>query len=410
MNLRAETIDLSTELTSPASVGLAVDAWAGPIELSIVMPCLNEARTIGTCIRKAAGFLARAGVRGEVVVGDNGSTDGSQEIARELGARVVDVPVRGYGAALQGAIAAARGTYVIMADADDSYDFAALDGFLERLRAGHDLVMGNRFAGGIGPGAMPALHRYLGNPVLSGIGRLFFKSPCGDFHCGLRGFRREAIRDLELRTTGMEFASEMVVKATLKGLAIAEVPTTLQKDGRDRPPHLRSFRDGWRHLRFLLLYCPRWLFLVPGLALFAASLLAMALLLPGPLAVGPVVLDVHTLLVANAGLSIGLQLVLFFLLAKQFAANAGLVPPGWRFGVVRRAISLEGALIAGALLVLAGLGGIAAAAGVWGTAGFGDLDYQATMRLVIPAVGAVTIGLQVLFFGFMSSLLDLQRA
>ena len=241
------------------------------LELSIVMPCLNEAETLATCIRKAQSFLSGAGIAGEVVIADNGSTDGSPGIAASLGARVVNVEAKGYGSALRGGIEAARGRFVIMGDADDSYDFAALTPFVERLRAGDQLVMGNRFRGGIAPGAMPSLHRYLGNPVLTSIGRLFFGSPCGDFHCGLRGFEREAILGLGLRTTGMEFASEMVVRATLDELRIVEVPTTLSKDGRNRPPHLRSWRDGWRHLRFLLMYSPRWLFLYPGLLLMGVA-------------------------------------------------------------------------------------------------------------------------------------------
>ena len=380
------------------------------LELSIVMPCLNEVRTLETCIRKAQRFLDRSGIRGEIVIGDNGSADGSQALAFSLGARVVHVDARGYGAALKGAISAARGTFVIMGDSDDSYDFERLDGFVEQLRAGHDLVMGNRFRGGIAPGAMPALHRFLGNPVLTGIGRLFFKSPCRDFHCGLRGFRRSAVLDLDLRTPGMEFASEMVVKATLKGLRVTEVPTTLRKDGRDRPPHLRSFRDGWRHLRFLLLFCPRWLFLAPGAALMAASLGLMATLLPGPVTVGGIELDVHSLLVANAGALVGAQLILFFLLAKQFAADEGIIPSGRRFDAVRRSITLEGALVAGGALLLLGLGGITTAALQWGAVDFGQLEYQTTMRLVIPSTGAMTLGLEILFVGFLSSLLDLRRA
>jgi hypothetical protein len=381
-----------------------------PIELSIVMPCLNEARTLGICIRKAQGFMARNGIIGEVVIGDNGSTDGSKTIAYGLGARVIEVETRGYGAALMAAIRAARGTYVIMADSDDSYDFERLEGFVAELRAGHDLVMGNRFRGGIAPGAMPPLHKFLGNPVLTGIGRLFFRSPCRDFHCGLRGFRRTAILDLDLQTPGMEFASEMVVKATLNGLRVTEVPTTLSKDGRDRAPHLRSFRDGWRHLRFLLLFCPRWLFLVPGAAILFASLGLIAALLPGPLHLGALELDVHSLVVANAGAVFGAQLILFFLLAKQFAADEGLIPGGRRFDRVRRAITLEGALVAGGALLALGIGGIAAAAMHWSAIGFGELDYQTTMRLVVPSTGAMTLGLEVLFLGFLSSLLDLRRS
>ena len=266
----------------------------GEIELSILMPCLNEAETLATCIEKARGFLHRSGVAGEVIVADNGSTDASRDIARALGARVVEVAARGYGAALSAGIAAARGRYVIMGDSDDSYDFAALDGFVAKLRQGADLVMGNRFRGGIADKAMPRLHRYLGNPVLSFMGRLFFRSPIGDFHCGLRGFARAAILDLRLAAPGMEFASEMVVKATLAGLKVAEVPTTLKPDGRSRPPHLNSWRDGWRHLKLLLTFAPHWLFLYPGVGLAAAGGCLTLALIPGPLVLGVVRLDAAT--------------------------------------------------------------------------------------------------------------------
>src|SRR5690349_5248662 len=264
-------------------------------ELTVLMPCLNESETLATCIQKAWRYIRRSGISGEVVVADNGSTDGSQNIARRHDAIVVDVPAKGYGSALIAGIRAARGRFVIMGDSDDSYDFAELDPFVQKLRGGSELVMGNRFKGGIKKGAMPPLHRYLGNPVLTSIGRLFFNSPCGDFHCGLRGFSRDAILRLDLQSPGMEFASEMVVKATLRGLDIAEVPTTLSPDGRSRPPHLRSWRDGWRHLRFLLLFSPAWLFLYPGFALFAGGLLTMLWLQPQSRSIGSVTLDVHTL-------------------------------------------------------------------------------------------------------------------
>ncbi|HTU24878.1 MAG TPA: glycosyltransferase family 2 protein, partial [Pirellulales bacterium] len=276
----------------------AQNSDAAQVELTVVMPCLNEAETIEVCIAKAQSAFAAHGLTAEVVIADNGSTDGSQALARRLGARVIHVERKGYGSALMGGIAAARGRYVIMGDADDSYDFTSIMPFVEELRAGQQLVMGNRFRGGIQPGAMKALHRYLGNPVLTGIGRLFFGSPCGDFHCGLRGFDKSAIQDLDLRTTGMEFASEMVVKATLGKLRVSEVPTTLAPDGRSRPPHLRSWRDGWRHLRFLLLYSPRWLFLLPGMALLLVGLLTGLWLLPGARTVGGIGLDVSTLMYA----------------------------------------------------------------------------------------------------------------
>src|SRR5580658_8051259 len=275
------------------------DPPAGSCELTILMPCLNEAETLAVCITKAMSWLERSGVRGEVLIADNGSTDGSQAIAIEAGARVVPIAAKGYGSALLGGIKAARGRFVIMGDSDDSYDFGSLDAFVEKLRDGHDLVMGNRFKGGIKKGAMPPLHRYIGNPVLTTIGRIFFHSPCGDFHCGLRGFDREAILSLDLQAPGMEFASEMVVKATIQGLNITEVPTTLSPDGRSRPPHLRSWRDGWRHLRFLLLFSPRWLFLYPGLGLMALGVGSMVWLLPEPRMVGRITLDIHTLFYAS---------------------------------------------------------------------------------------------------------------
>ncbi|HEV2722568.1 MAG TPA: glycosyltransferase family 2 protein, partial [Thermoanaerobaculia bacterium] len=280
------------------------------IELSIVMPCLNEAETIEVCVAKARRFLDTSGIDGEVVVADNGSRDASREIAGRAGARVVDVGERGYGSALQGGIAAARGRYVIMGDADDSYDFSALAAFVEKLRGGADLVMGDRFAGGVLPGAMPPLHRWLGNPVLSGIGRLFFRSPVRDFHCGLRGFSKAAYERMELRTTGMEFASEMVVKATLLGMRVDEVPIVLHPDGRSHPPHLRSWRDGWRHLRFLLLYSPRWLFLYPGFVLMLLGAVVAGWLLPRPRTLGGVTFDVQTLLYAGMAIVIGFQAVL----------------------------------------------------------------------------------------------------
>src|SRR6266542_3488274 len=295
-------------------------------ELSIVMPCLNEAETIGACIAKARRFLDSSGVGGEIVVADNGSTDGSQQIAASAGARIVGVAERGYGSALQGGIAAARGRFVVMGDADDSYDFSALGTFIEKLRGGADLVMGDRFAGGVLPGAMPPLHRYLGNPVLSAVGRLFFRSPVRDFHCGLRGFAKSAYERMHLRTTGMELASEMVVKATLLGMRIEEVPIVLHPDGRSRPPHLRSWRDGWRHLRFLLLYSPRWLFLYPGLLLMFIGALVVGWLLPHPRTVGSVTFDVQTLLYAGMAIVIGFQAALFAIFTKVFAINAGLLP------------------------------------------------------------------------------------
>ncbi len=378
------------------------------LELTIVMPCLNEAETLATCIRKARRFLEVSGVAGEVVVGDNGSTDGSQQIAAREGARVVEVALRGYGAALHGATLQAGGRYVIMGDSDDSYDFARLQPFVDRLREGYDLVMGNRFAGGITPGAMPWKNRYLGNPVLSGVGRLFFDCPARDFHCGLRGFSAEAFRRMDLRTTGMEFASEMVIKATLLGMKITEVPTTLGRDGRSRPPHLRPWRDGWRHLRFMLLYSPDWLFLYPGLLLLAAGVAVGAWLLPGPRHLLGVELDVHTLLYAALAVIVGFQAVAFASFTKVFATAEGLLPEGGRHRRLLDRVSLEAGLVVGLVLMLLGLGGSFGAVLRWGREDFGPLDVRTTLRGVIPAVLALTIGLQVALSAFFLSVLQLK--
>lgn len=380
------------------------------LELTILMPCLNEAETLGTCVRKAMDYLARSGIAGEVLVADNGSTDGSQEIARGLGARVVPVAERGYGAALIAGIAAARGRFVIMGDSDDSYDFTALDPFVAKLREGYQLVMGNRFRGGIKPGAMPPLHRYLGNPVLSTIGRIFFRSPVKDFHCGLRGFDRDAMIGLDLRAPGMEFASEMVVKATVNGLRITEVPTTLSPDGRSRPPHLRSWRDGWRHLRFLLVFCPRWLFLIPGAALFAAGLAAMAVLLPGPARIGGLTFDVHTLLYAAGATVMGFQAVQFWVFARIYGANQGVVPEAKRLTAALSRFGLEPALIVAGLLVVLGLGLGVATVAIWGGERFGEIHGTAAMRLSIASVTSMLLGLQLAFGAFFVALLGMMRA
>lgn len=378
-------------------------------ELSILMPCLNEAETLATCIRKAQQALEDLGVAGEIIVADNGSTDGSPEIAANLGARVIHVPEKGYGSALLGGIKAARGKYIIMGDADDSYDFTKLGPFLDNLRAGYDLVMGNRFKGGIAPQAMPALHRYLGNPVLTGIGRLFFHSSCGDFHCGLRGFSKAAIQRLDLRTTGMEFASETVVKASLHGLRITEVPTTLSIHGRSRPPHLRSWRDGWRHLRFLLLYSPRWLFLYPGLFLMVIGALVSGWLLVGPRVVDGITFDVHTLLYAAMAIIIGYQTVIFAIFTKVFAITEGLLPEDPRLATMFRHIKLEIGIIAGTLLLVAGIGLSVYALSFWSSTSFGPLDPSRTLRLVIPAATLMTIGLQTVLSSFFLSILGLKR-
>jgi glycosyltransferase involved in cell wall biosynthesis len=378
-------------------------------ELSILMPCLNEAETLATCIKKAQKALEDLNVNGEVVIADNGSTDGSPEIAASLGARVIHVAEKGYGSALLGGIKAARGKYIIMGDADDSYDFTNLGPFLEKLRAGYELVMGNRFKGGIAPNAMPPLHKYLGNPVLTGIGRLFFRSPCGDFHCGLRGFSKAAIQRLDLRTTGMEFASETVVKASLHGLRITEVPTTLSVDGRNRPPHLRSWRDGWRHLRFLLVFSPRWLFLYPGLLLMLVGAVVSGWLLLGPRVVDGITLDVHTFLYAAMAIVIGYQTVIFAIFTKVFAITEGLLPEDPRLKSLFNYIKLETGILAGALLLVAGIGLSIYALSFWSATSFGPLDPSRTLRLVIPAVTLIALGLQTVLSSFFLSILGLER-
>jgi glycosyltransferase involved in cell wall biosynthesis len=388
---------------------LVSSADAAIPEVSIVMPCLNEAETLAVCIAKARRFFESSGVHGEVVVADNGSNDGSQQIAMSSGARVVPVAEKGYGSALRGGIAAARGRFIVMGDADDSYDFSALLDFVEQLRGGSDLVMGNRFAGGIRPGAMPPLHRFLGNPVLSGIGRLFFRSPVRDFHCGLRAFSKSAYERMQLRTTGMEFASEMVVKATLLGMRVTETPVVLSPDGRSRPPHLRSWRDGWRHLRFLLLYSPRWLFLYPGLLLMALGTAAMLWLLPHSRRVGPVVLDVQTLLYAAMGILVGYQAVVFAIFTKVFAINTGLLPGDRRLEKALRNVTLETGLISGVLLLLFGLLGSIYAVGLWESASFGALDPSRTLRTIIPAVLSFTLGCETILASFFLSVLGLDR-
>lgn len=381
----------------------------GEVELSILMPCLNEAETVATCVSKAVAVLERNGIAGEVIVADNGSTDGSQELAEQAGARVVHVSARGYGSALAGGIAAARGTYVLFGDADDSYDFGTAPQFLEKLRAGSDLVMGNRFQGKIHPGAMPWHHKYVGNPVLTGIGRLFFRAPVGDFHCGLRAFRRQVIEELDLQTTGMEFASELVIKATLHRLRIAEIPIELRPDGRSRPPHLRSFRDGWRHLRFMLLFCPRCLFLIPGIALMLLSLGLGLVLVFRTIWIGHTGFGIHTLLVAGMLGLVGEQLALFALFAQQFAVLEGLHPPPRRLRRWLSVIRLEHGLIAGAALIVAGLALLGAAVIDWRNHDFGPLDPTWTMRLVIPATVALVAGAQTLFGSFLLSVLQLTR-
>lgn len=376
------------------------------MELTILMPCLNEAETLAICIAKARKFLSDFGVSGEVLIADNGSTDGSQSIAEREGARVVPVQTRGYGAALIGGINAARGRYVIMGDADDSYDFSNLMPLVERLRAGADIVMGNRFKGGIADGAMPFLHRYLGNPVLSWLGRLFFKIKIGDFHCGLRGFNRERILQIGLRTTGMEFASEMIVRAALLGFRIDEVPTTLSPDGRSRPPHLRTWRDGWRHLSFLLMYSPRWLFFYPGLLLLSTGVIGAAILLPGPVMIDEIEFDIHSFIVACFLVLLGFQAISFSFVARRFAVSHRLIPPSLRYSPMLDRMTLERVLIVAGVFFLTGAVGFLWSVGQWASVSFGPLEYSSLLRVLILSMTTMAIGVQAAFIGFLSALTE----
>lgn len=374
------------------------------VELSVVLPCLNEAETLAVCVRKARDSLERLGVVGEVIVADNGSTDGSQDIARRNGARVVQVERRGYGAALAGGIDAARGRYVLMADADDSYALDDLEGFLTELRGGADLVMGNRFLGGIEPGAMPFLHRYLGNPVLSRLGRLFFGVPVSDFHCGIRAFRRDRVLELGLRTSGMEFASEMVVRAALADLRTTEVPTTLRPDGRSRPPHLRTWRDGWRHLRFLLALSPRWLLFYPSMILQLIGFLGLVWLAVGPRQVAGVGFDLHSMLAFATMFVLGLQGAGLAVIARSYAAHLGLLSPSPRLERLLTRLSLERGLLIGSLLVVTGVACFVAALSSWGANGFGALDVVETMRVPIIGMVLIVTGFQLITVSFTLSL------
>ncbi len=383
---------------------------AALLTVSVVMPCLNEAETIAPCVAEALAALAGAGLDGEVLVADNGSTDGSQGLAEAAGARVVPVAAPGYGAALAGGIAAARGRYVVMGDADLSYDFGAVPHFVKALDAGADLVMGSRFKGVIEKGAMPPLHRWLGNPVLTGLGRLFFRTDVSDFHCGLRGFRRDALLGLDLRTTGMEYATEMVVKAVLFGLQIAEIPVRLRLDGRSRPPHLRTWRDGWRHLRFLLLYSPRWLFLVPGLALILAGGALIAWLLPGPRALFGATLDVHTMLAGAGMVLVGAAALFAGVCAKIFGITEGLLPKDPLLDrLFDRWVTLETGLLAGAACLVLGGALVGRVAALWAGADTHDLSYTQTMHWMIPGVLLLVLGAEALFGSFLLSLLGVRR-
>jgi glycosyltransferase involved in cell wall biosynthesis len=381
------------------------------IQLTILMPCLNEAETIARCIEKAKMGLERSGVPGEILIADNGSTDGSQVIATGLGARVVQVKAKGYGNALRGGIEAALGEWLVMGDADDSYDFSETDRFVRKFQAGDELVMGCRLPSGGGtitPGAMPWKNRWIGNPVLTTIGRVFFKCPAHDFHSGLRGFTKTAYYKMELQTTGMEFASEMAIKGTLKGLRISEVPITLFKDGRSRPPHLKPWRDGWRHLRFMLLYSPRWLFLIPGLLIALASLGLAAALSLGNLRVGGIVLDVGTLTVACMTVIIGFQLVAFAFFTKVFAVAEKLLPEDPKMNGLFKVFTLERGIVFGLLVVLAGILLLAHAVWVWRQAGFGLLNSEDNLRRLLPAATMIVLGIQTIFSSFFMSVLGLK--
>jgi glycosyltransferase involved in cell wall biosynthesis len=379
------------------------------MELTILMPCLNEAETLGACIDQALGFLRATGVEGEVLIADNGSSDGSRAIAESRGARVVPVPERGYGAALRGGIAAARGRFIIMGDADGSYNFSRLEGFLSELRRGADLVMGDRFAGGIRPGAMPLLHHWLGNPLLSFTGRLFFKIPIHDFHCGLRGFNAQAVRALDLRTSGMEFASEMVVRAALEKFSVVEVPTTLSPDGRSRPPHLRTWRDGWRHLKFLLIYSPRWLFLYPGIFFLALGSVVTALLFAGPLRIGDIVFENKTFMAGCLSLLVGVQSITFSLLVRRYASRQGYLPRHRRYAHFLDTLTLERLALVAVVLFMLGGGGVVWCFAKWWGAFFGSFDSPIATRLMVFSIAMLAAATQFILTAFLGAIMDVGK-
>ncbi len=381
-------------------------------EVTIVMPCLNEEESLATCIREAKAAITAGKITGEVVVADNGSTDDSVNIALHEGARVVHIPQKGYGSALQGGIQAAKGRYILMGDADGSYDFGFLPQFLEKLKNGCDLVMGCRLpkgGGRIEKGAMPWKHRWIGNPILSGLGQLFFSSSVDDFHCGLRAFKKKSIQSLDLKTPGMEFASEMVIKAQLQGLTVGQIPITLRRDNRTKPPHLRSFRDGWRHLRFMLLYTPKWLFVAPGLLIFLFGFLGSIILLPKPLTAFGITFDLNTLLVSHTAILVGFQLCFFGIFTKAYAVNQGLLPgkPYWRTLINGK--SVEIGIVMGFLLLVIGGSLLGWAVWEWQSADFGTLSYQRSLRQVIPAVTCIALGIQTVVSGFALAILGLNR-
>lgn len=379
------------------------------MELTILMPCLNEAETLAVCIEKAHSFIKQNNIVGEVVIADNGSTDGSIEIAESLGVRVVHVPMRGYGAALQKGIEEAKGEFVIMGDSDDSYDFSNLMPYVEQLRAGYDLVMGNRFKGGIAKGAMPFLHKYLGNPVLSFLGRLFFKIPVGDFHCGLRGFRRDTALSLGLTTPGMEYASELVVRMALAGGSIKEVPTTLSKDGRSRPPHLNTWQDGWRHLRFLLMFSPRWLFFYPSLFILLVGVTLTVLLAQGAVHITPTItLDIHSMIVGCFCVLVGMQGVSFAIVARRYAALRGFLPFTNQVRYLVDAVTLERVLIVAAIFFLGGLGGLIYCVSNWFSVHLGVLEYGSLVRVLMLSGTSVAIAVQLAFTSFLAEILEIK--
>lgn len=379
------------------------------VELTILMPCLNEAETLEICIKKAMSFLKDNNVAGEVLIADNGSTDGSQEIATRNGARVVNIAQKGYGSALRGGSENAKGRYVIMGDADDSYNFLNLMPFLEKLRDGYELVMGNRFKGGIAKGAMPPLHKYLGNPVLSFIGRIFYPSDIKDFHCGLRGYNREAIQGLQLQTTGMEYASEMVVQATLHKLKMIEVPTTLSPDGRTRPPHLRSWRDGWRHLKFLMMYSPNWTFLYPGLILSIIGLIMMVIIGVGPAKIGSVSFGINTMMYGSACLLVGVNISLFSLFTKAYALSSGFIPNSTKTIGIFEKFTVEKGVVIGVVLTLLGIVATIIAFVIWGNNSFGALQPESIMKITIPATTLIAIGIELIFASFFLGILEIER-
>lgn len=382
------------------------------LEISIVIPCLNESETLRACILEAMSAISDTGISGEVIVADNGSSDDSVEIALKAGAKIIHVPQRGYGSALRGGIEAARGKYILMGDADGSYDFRALPSFWAKLHEGYDLVIGCRFpryGGRIEPGAMPWKHRWIGNPILSAIGKLFFASPVDDFHCGLRAFRRDAILSLNLKTSGMEFASEMVVKASLNSLKIAQVPITLRKDGRSRPPHLRSWRDGWRHLRFMLLYSPLWLFILPGFFLTTSGLLGFIFLRAAPLKIGHVIFDLNSLLVSSTAILVGFQVLCFGIFIKAYAVNSGILPGTAFWSRIVRGRPVEWGISIGLLFAVAGAGCLIQEILTWKASGFGTLSYQTSLRAVMTAVTEIGIGIQAVVYGFALAIIGLEH-